>query len=347
MAVSATNTPILRIQITDLGEDRYQVETHLAGKTATRIAPSPLKRGEIFYTIALLKQIHSVPPLEYQHRLRELGNHLCNYVIPGNTFQHIVSLSSSNLIISLYLEQAGLLAFLPWEVMWHPDYGYLATHPKIHLTRSISQAPRPTIIPVVDYLRILRVVSTETVQHQVLVNKSIKALHLENLMPASLPGLIRQLEAQDKHILQLHLYMSENEHTHQILLSFDDPTQSPDEQLTSPQGLAEWIGIHATIRLIIIIPHTTQKRAIMPMVQTASIELLRAGIPAIVVPPPYAEPDVSVLYDALCRGQSLLSAVSAFRTHLVKSGDVTQWSNVTLFTNMTDDGPFRFIYSQD
>jgi hypothetical protein len=333
---------VVTVQITDLGEDRYQVETFFADKKATRIAPAPLKRGEIFYYTALLERGHSIPLLEYQHRLRELGNRLCAYVIPGNTFQRLEQLAASPIIISLNLEQAGLLTFLPWEVMWHPEQGYLATHRTICLTRCVNEVSQPAIIPVIDQLHILRVAPAETPPHDGTVNTP----HIHNLMSATLPSLISRLEAQDYHILQLHLFMSEDEQNKRIRLSLEDPRNSPEEVVISPQSLAEWISIHTTVRLIVIIPKVKDTQSSMAIAHKASLQLLHAGISAIVVTPPSLESSLSILYHALQNGESLLLTISRFRLQLLKSGHMSQWANITLYTNMTNHSPFHFIYSQ-
>jgi hypothetical protein len=336
----------LTIDLSELPDGRYKITAHLAsGGEQSAVARNPFSAREVEHYFAILsRHKHDITPLEQAKTTRQFGQKLFNFLIYAHPPIHTMYRRAVQygLRIRLSLDNAGQLAYLPWELLRDPERDYLALSDSTSILRALPQADNRTPIPLLPPLRILVAVAgreaEESWRHLETATAELQRagqIVLERFHHASLGDLRLHMLAQDFHVFH---YIG--------IARLDKQVGEPclvmrhqERGFIRASNLNHELYPESTIRMAMLTPcHDSfrsmcdfAKRLHLPATVTMQFPLSRRA--SILFLPE--------LYEALAQGIAVDTAVSQARRAIANSLQDGEWAAPVLFSRPQDSILFR------
>jgi hypothetical protein len=356
------------VKIDDLGGGRYRatvIDMPLGEGQAqvTNDFMLPFSPDDLAKILAVLGGRVDVPTAERLRQARMFGEALFKAVFAGPVYT--VYFSSQDraqmavgLRVKLFLENAGSIANLPWELLRDPAVDFLAlsrSTPLIRHPRRLVMRPRPVFsLP----LRVLVMISSpsdlepvdaktewENLQAATAKLRAQNLLELDLLEDASLRTLQRTLRAREYHVF--HYIGHSTVESGQGMLALEDPFGEGSSFPVRAEDLARELSEENTIRLVVM--NSCQSAVDLEGDPFAGISssLVARGIPAVVamqnvISEQAARVFSDELYRAVAEGLPVDAGVSEARRAINNVVGGIEWATPVLFMRAADGMLFEF-----
>lgn len=270
----------LDLVIQSLDDERLHVQITDGQNQTERIASHPLLRGDPHLLLGLLEHFATRSASHHeQQRLRLFGLKLHEAAFGTNS-----SAAQGPRALRFHTAKAGRLAFLPWELLCHPQDGYLALngHTVSRFDPQVRQYPP---VPLIGPLQTLMVAPRPPNFPPQPTFSLLEASHLSlSILPrATWPTLQRALLAKDFHILVLDAYVDADPTGAEAYLSFEDDRSPAGSFRLSASELGSYLGPTSTVRLIVLRLHPALPQPLAWSSHLLAYTLQRTGVAAVIV----------------------------------------------------------------
>lgn len=350
------------IELTAQTDGKYciEVQSSPVGE-ATVTVPSPFTVEEIEAALALFGRVkEGTTNQEENQAARQFGQRLFQFLIRDHQdinaayFASLDRVGAEGLRIRLSVERAGLLAELPWELLYDPAREFVALSRQTPVVRYTQQLDLRPPVEAALPLRVLVMISapenfpTLDVEGEwQRLNTATKPLQdrgmiqLERLDTATLTALQHTLRTRDFHVFH-YIGHSDYDSFNQEGLLVLEAEDGKTAQLVSGAALAREIGEESTIRLVLLNSCQSARRAQRDPFSGLASSIVARGIPAVVAMQfPITDRAANVFseefYRALADLLPIDTAVSEARRAISNRVGNAEWATPVLFMR-SDDG---------
>jgi hypothetical protein len=334
------------IELTALPDGKYRIGVNSGTSDDVQVVVrAPFTEKEINEIQAILSgRKAGLMRMEETRSARQFGQKLFHFLIRDNPSIHAsyrAGLGQDGLRLQLSIEQAGILAHLPWELLRDPERDFLALADSTPIVRSTPQIgirpPVPLIMPLGILVAAGRAAEQEwqQLQQTVAAMQSMGQIRLDRLDRPTLRGLRLRMLAEDYHILHLIIPGAMDKETEESFLLMND------DGLTrvSSDDLCQEIYPESTVRLVVLSSPQPHKRALVqyggglsvPAVVTTQFSMQADGLF-------HAE-----LYRALAEGLPIDVAMSSARRAVANHAPNNDWAAPILFLRSDNAQVFRSV----
>ncbi len=319
----------LNLELAALPDGKYQIAMHLPSGDISRVfAVSQFRRYEVDACFEILSGLkHNVTPLEESKIIRQFGLKLFNFLIGDHPLIYAKYLDSLHhqysIRLTLALENAIQLAYLPWELMRDRERDFLALSSSVSIVRIAPELQIGVPVPVIFPFRVLVIMATRNGERDWRQLAEATAalqqsghLKLDRLHPTSQASLRLHLLAEDYHAI------------HYIGSSQPPPPNTPSTDDLSHEYYPE-----STLRLLVVThtPVSTPTRGRFPAMVTLQFPMGRPAIDLF----------LREFYSALLGGLSVDNAMSQGRRAIANQFHTGEWAAPILVTHPQTSVLFR------
>ncbi len=340
------------------------------GEVSVDVA-SLLTQQEVDTYFQAFNEVRPASRIAQANAAREIGNRLFDFLIqshPEIQAAYVASLEragNDGLRIRLSVDNAGVLAPLPWETLRDSNRDFLALSrstpivrysPLVSLRRLPALAVTPRILVVIsspqgfpeldiegEWQRLQR--ATEDLRRE-------DRVVLERLEQPSLIALQRKLRTADYHVIHFIGHSDYDMQRGRGLLVFEDESGNHQPQIVSGEALGREIGEEGTVRLVVMNSCHSARRPDQDALAGIASGLVVRGISAVVamqfeISDTSAQLFAEEFYRALSDELPIDLAMSEARRALANNTTGAEWATPVLYMRSEDGSLFARAKSGD
>lgn len=360
------------VELAALPDGRYRVQVQVGESGASADVASPFNETELAFWMAVLSREQRVSADEESKVARAFGEQLFHFLIHASDDTSRAYFSAleraeregyQGVRLRLAVERAGLLAQLPWELLYDPQRYFIAKDRRTPIVRFRRMLSLRTPIPVALPLRVLVMVAAPRI---IVVDGEVRPvaaldadgewsrlqaatrslqtrglISLERLDDATLPALRAKLRPGHYHVFHFIGHSDMDAGGRGVLLfeGIDDATRA---DVIDGAVLAQELAQEDTLRLVILNSCHSARRLNDDPFDGVSSSLVAQGVPAVVAMQ-FAITDRAAtafseeFYKALADFLPVEAAVSEARRAITDYARNSEWATPVLYMR-ADDG---------